>query len=82
MPVPKTWIDKGFYATHARTLLMFEQLKGKHCTCGLDNLHISEKFCRATASEIPQKMMTHGACRMHDRGLPKCVIMKEQKTES
>ena len=82
MPVPKTWIDKGFYTTHARILFMFDQLKSKHYTCGLGNLHISVKFCRATVSEIPQKVMIHGACRVHDRGLPKCVIMKEQRTEA
>ena len=26
--------------------------------------------------------MTHGVCRVHDRGLPKCMIMKEQTTEA
>ena len=61
---------------------MLEQLKGEHCTCGLDNFCISAKFCRAKTSEIPQKAMTRGAYRVNDRGLPKCVIMKEQTIEA
>ena len=61
---------------------MFEQLKGKNFTCGLDNLYISAKFCRAAVSEIDQKVMTHGVCRVHDRGLPPCVIMTEKTTDA
>ena len=59
---------------HTRILFMFEQLKGEHFTCGLDNLYISAKFCLVVISETNQKVMAHGLCRVHDRGLPKCVI--------
>ena len=44
IPAPKKVIDKGFSPTHARILFMFEQLKGKNFTYGLDNLYISAKF--------------------------------------
>ena len=68
-------LTKEFSPTHARILFMFDQLKGKHFTYGLNNLYISGKFSRASISETDQKVMTHGVCRVHDRGLPKCVIM-------
>ena len=45
-------------------------------------MRTSDFFCRATVSEIYQKVITHGVCRVHDRGLPKCVILKEQTTEA
>ena len=61
---------------------MFDQLKGTHFTCGLDNLYFSAKFCRAAISETKQKVMTHGVCRVHDRGLPQCVIMPEQTSDA
>ena len=33
-------------------------------------------------SDIVQKVMTHGVCRVHDRGLPPCVIMTEKTTDA
>ena len=77
MPSPKKWISKNFSPTHARILFMFEQLQGKNFTCGLDNLYISAKFCRA-ALTLDQQIMTHGVCRTSNRGLPKCVLMQEK----
>jgi len=61
---------------------MFDQLKGTHFTCGLDNLYISVKFCQAAISETKQKVVTRGVCRVHDRGLPQCVIMPEQTSDA
>jgi len=82
MPAPKKWIDKGFSPTHSRILFMFEQLKGELFTCGLDNIYISAKFCRAALTEISQKVMTHGVCRTSGRGLPKSVLMQEKTTDT
>ena len=81
MPAPKKWVDKGFLPTHSRILFMFEQLEGKYFTCGMDNLFISAKFCRAAYAELPQKVMIHGACRTHDRRLPHFVIQKDVTTK-
>ena len=61
---------------------MFEQLKGELFTCGLDNLYISAKFCRAALTEISQKVMTHGVCRTSGHGLPKSVLMQEKTTDT
>mmetsp|Transcript_20582 Transcript_20582/g.25240 ORF Transcript_20582/g.25240 Transcript_20582/m.25240 type:complete len:120 (-) Transcript_20582:829-1188(-) len=60
---------------------MFEQLKGKHFTCDLDNLYISTKFCCAALTEISQQIMTHGVCRTSGCRLPTCIIMQEKKTD-
>ena len=71
----------GFSPTHSQILFMFEQLEGRFFTCGMDNLFMSSKFCRAAYAEIKQKVMIHGVCRTHDRGLPSFVIQHDVTTE-
>ena len=77
MPAPAKWTRKGFCPTHARMLMMMEQLDGENFTCGMDNLFISVKFLRAALTEIDQKIQVHGVCRNSDKGLPSCVIQQE-----
>ena len=81
MPAPRKWTRLGFSPTHSHILFMIESINAKNFTCGLDNLFISAKFCRAAMSEIPQQVMTHGVCRPSSRGLPESVIMHDEKSE-
>ena len=53
---------------------MFEQLIVKNFTVGMNNFFISAKFYLVTITELEQKVMIHGVCKTHDKGLPKPVI--------
>jgi hypothetical protein len=57
---------------------MFDQLKEKNCTIGLDNLYISTKFVRQ-AFVGKNSVMVHGVARKSGRGLPKVVVQEEIK---
>jgi hypothetical protein len=45
--------------------------------CRLDNLYISAQFCKEALSGKNQ-VMVHGVCRASGRGLPACIIQKEE----
>jgi len=78
MPAPKKFIDMKLSPLHARVLFMFDQLKEKYCTVGLDNLYISARFVRE-AFVSKSAVMVHGVARKSGRGLPKFVIQEEIK---
>jgi Transposase IS4/SAP domain len=78
MPAPKKYIDMKLSPLHARVLFMFNTLKEKHCTIGLDNLYISARFVRE-AFISKSAVMVHGVARKSGRGLPKYVIQEEIK---
>ncbi len=78
MPAPKKYIDMKMSPLHSRVLFMFDQLKEKNCTIGLDNLYISTKFVRQ-AFVGKNSVMVHSVARKSGRGLPKVVVQEEIK---
>jgi hypothetical protein len=78
MPPPKHYVDQKFSPVHLHIFFLFEQLKEKHPTIGLDNLYISAKFIRQ-AFAGKKAVMVHGtACKSGCR-LLKFVIQEKIK---
>lgn len=81
IPVPKKFItDHGCSPLHSRMLFLFDNLKDKYHTVGMDNLYLSLKFCR-TSFTGKNQVMIHGVTRKSNRGLPACVVQEEEKNK-
>jgi hypothetical protein len=78
MPAPKKYIDMKLSSLHSHVLFMFNQLKEKYCTFGLDNLYISARFVQE-AFFSKSAVMVHGVASKSGRGLPRYVIQEEIK---
>lgn len=79
-PPPRQYKKEGFSPLHSRVLALFDNLHDEYHRCGMDNLYMSARFARA-AFNHPKKVMVSGVTRKGMRGLPKCVIQEEQKSQ-
>ena len=68
-PPPKHYVDMGLSPLHARVMFLFDALKEKYHTCGMDNLYTSALFFK-DAYNHPNKVMCHGVARRSGRGIP------------
>ena len=76
-PPPKKYTDQGLNALHAHVMSMFDYVKDKNHTCGVDNLYISAKFCK-DAYHHPNIIILYGVARKSGRGLPDRILQEER----
>ena len=57
-------------------MFLFDTLKEKYHTCGMDNLYTSTRVCKDTYNH-PNKVMCHGVARRSGRGIPSFVLQDE-----
>ena len=57
-------------------MFLFDTLKEKYHTCGMENLYTSARFCK-DAYNHPNKVMCHGVARRSGRGVPLFILQDE-----
>ena len=57
-------------------MYLFDSWKDEYHICGIDNLYMSDKFCKYTFDRN-NKINLHGVTRKSSRGLPESVLQEE-----
>jgi hypothetical protein len=58
-------------------LFLFDNLKDKFHTVGMDNQYLSLKFCQ-NALIVKNQTMIHGVAHKNNQGHPACVAQEKQ----
>ena len=75
-PPTKHDVNMGLSPIHSRVMFLFDTLKEKYHTCGMEYLYTSARFCK-DAYNHPNKVMCHGVAGRSGRGIPSFILQDE-----
>lgn len=79
-PPPDNYIKQGYSPLHVCVMFMFDQLQLPHHNVYMDNLYMSDLFCKR-AQNSKNKVNTHGVCRGELKDIQKFILQTEVQNE-
>ena len=74
-PPPVEYTSAGLSPLHARVMALFDDVTDEYHKCGVENLYMSNTFCRYAYNNTKQKL--HGVTRKSGRGLTTSIMQEK-----
>ena len=71
----------GLSTLHDQVMALFDEVTDEYHECGVDNLYMSEKFCRDAYTHL-NKIKLHGITHKSGRGLPSTIMQQELQNKA